>query len=95
MSNLQFEVVRFLVQVAELYEDLKSRVTQFNMKVSEDTASLDYTSANRERFILQVGDRFPSSSPSGLSVKLHRAEGKSSHFFPSCIFTLFDLLCRL
>lgn len=54
MQNLQFKVVRFVVQVAELYEDLKCRVAQFNMKVPEDTASLDYTSANRERFILQV-----------------------------------------
>lgn len=26
------------------------------MKVPEDTASVDYTSANRERFILQVRD---------------------------------------
>lgn len=45
---------KFHVQVAELYEDLKNRVSQFNMKVPEDTQSLDYTSANREKFILQV-----------------------------------------
>lgn len=61
MPNLQFEVSWFLVQVAELYEDLKCRVAQFNMKVPEDTASVDYTSANRERFILQVGDCFSFS----------------------------------
>ena len=41
------------VQVAELYEDLKKRVSQFNMNVA-DTQSFDYTSTHRQKFILQV-----------------------------------------
>lgn len=43
-----------LVQVAELYEELKKRVSQFNMKVPEDVQTLDYTSTHRLKFILQV-----------------------------------------
>lgn len=42
------------VQVAELYEDLKKRVSQFNMHVPEDGQTLDYTSTHRMMFILQV-----------------------------------------
>lgn len=43
-----------VVQVAELYEELKNRVSQFNMKVPEDVQTLDYTSTHRLKFILQV-----------------------------------------
>uniref|UniRef100_H2THD8 ATP-dependent RNA helicase TDRD9 n=1 Tax=Takifugu rubripes TaxID=31033 RepID=H2THD8_TAKRU len=40
--------------VAELYEDLKTRVSQFNMKVPKDDQPLDYTSKHRLKFIIQV-----------------------------------------
>ncbi|XP_029981814.1 ATP-dependent RNA helicase TDRD9 [Sphaeramia orbicularis] len=41
-------------EVAELYEDLKKRVAQFNMLVPDDTQPSDYTSVHRQKFILQV-----------------------------------------
>ncbi|XP_063073418.1 ATP-dependent RNA helicase TDRD9 [Engraulis encrasicolus] len=41
-------------EVAELYEDLKKRVAQFNMKTSQNPCSLDYTSLHIQKFILQV-----------------------------------------
>lgn len=62
MQNLPLDDVWFFVQVAELYEDLRTRVAQFNMKVSDDAASPDYSTANRERFILQARDGFYFSS---------------------------------
>lgn len=43
-------------QVAELYEELKRRISKFNMHVSEDPPPIDYTSIHRQKFILQVGD---------------------------------------
>uniref|UniRef100_A0A3B3XJN6 RNA helicase n=1 Tax=Poecilia mexicana TaxID=48701 RepID=A0A3B3XJN6_9TELE len=43
-----------VLQVAELYEDLKKRVSQFNMHVLEDSPSPDNTSINRQKFILQI-----------------------------------------
>uniref|UniRef100_A0A3Q3WZZ5 ATP-dependent RNA helicase TDRD9 n=1 Tax=Mola mola TaxID=94237 RepID=A0A3Q3WZZ5_MOLML len=48
---IQIKTIR---EVAELYEDLKNRVNQFNMKVPEETEPLDYTSTHRLKFILQV-----------------------------------------
>lgn len=42
------------MQVADLYEDLKKRVSQFNMHVEENPQPLDYTSTHRQKFILQV-----------------------------------------
>lgn len=41
-------------QVAELYEELKKRVSQFNMNVAEESQFSDYTSAHKQAFILQV-----------------------------------------
>lgn len=41
-------------KVAELYDELKRRVSQFNMHVTEDTQPSDYTSTHKQRFILQV-----------------------------------------
>ncbi|KAM9341283.1 ATP-dependent RNA helicase TDRD9 [Symphorus nematophorus] len=49
-----FIQIKRIREVAELYEDLKNRVSQFNMHVTENTQLSDYTSANRQRFILQV-----------------------------------------
>ncbi|XP_041810147.1 ATP-dependent RNA helicase TDRD9 [Chelmon rostratus] len=46
--------IRRIREVAELYEDLKNRVSQFNMFVSENTEPSDYTSSHRQKFILQV-----------------------------------------
>ncbi|CAB1330971.1 unnamed protein product [Coregonus sp. 'balchen'] len=42
-------------QVAELYEDLKERVSQFNMHVIENPAPMDYSSLHKQRFIQQCG----------------------------------------
>ncbi|CAB1335264.1 unnamed protein product [Coregonus sp. 'balchen'] len=41
-------------KVAELYEDLKKRVSQFNMHVIENPVPMDYSSLHKQRFILQV-----------------------------------------
>ncbi|XP_044023708.1 ATP-dependent RNA helicase TDRD9 isoform X3 [Siniperca chuatsi] len=49
-----FIQIKRIREVAELYEDLKKRVSQFNMHVLENTQPLDYTSAHRQKFILQV-----------------------------------------
>ncbi|KAG7238509.1 hypothetical protein INR49_030782 [Caranx melampygus] len=49
-----FIQIKRIREVAELYEDLKNRVSQFNMNVQEHTEPSDYTSANMQNFILQV-----------------------------------------
>ncbi|XP_070776590.1 ATP-dependent RNA helicase TDRD9 [Enoplosus armatus] len=49
-----FIQIKRIREVAELYEDLKKRVSQFNMHVPEDTQPSDYTSTHRQKFILQV-----------------------------------------
>uniref|UniRef100_A0A3P8UNC6 ATP-dependent RNA helicase TDRD9 n=1 Tax=Cynoglossus semilaevis TaxID=244447 RepID=A0A3P8UNC6_CYNSE len=49
-----FIQIRRIKEVAELYEDLKKRVAQFNMLVPEDSQPSDYTSTHRQKFILQV-----------------------------------------
>ena len=41
-------------QVTELYEDLRRRVSQFNMCVPEILPPMDYTSVHRQKFIIQV-----------------------------------------
>lgn len=43
------------MQVAELFEDLKTRVSLFNMHVTGKSPSKDYGSVNKQTFILQVG----------------------------------------
>ncbi|KAM9708386.1 ATP-dependent RNA helicase TDRD9 isoform 2-T2 [Menidia menidia] len=50
-NSIQIKRIR---EVAELYEDLKKRVSQFNMHVLHDSQSFDYTSTHRQKFILQV-----------------------------------------
>jgi hypothetical protein len=42
------------LQVTELYEDLRKRVAHFNMIVPESPPPTDYTSTNRQNFIIQV-----------------------------------------
>uniref|UniRef100_A0A3B3HCN0 RNA helicase n=1 Tax=Oryzias latipes TaxID=8090 RepID=A0A3B3HCN0_ORYLA len=51
---LNFIQIKSIREVAELYEELKTRVSQFNMHVTEDTQLPDYTSIHKQRFILQV-----------------------------------------
>ncbi|CAJ1073594.1 ATP-dependent RNA helicase TDRD9 [Xyrichtys novacula] len=46
--------IKRIREVEELYEELKKRVSQFNMHVQENTQPLDYTSTHRLKFILQV-----------------------------------------
>ncbi|KAF7662633.1 hypothetical protein LDENG_00231020, partial [Lucifuga dentata] len=48
-----FIQIKRIREVAELYEDLKKRVSRFNMHV-QNTPPLEYTSLHRQRFILQV-----------------------------------------
>ncbi|XP_074547476.1 ATP-dependent RNA helicase TDRD9 isoform X2 [Halichoeres trimaculatus] len=58
-----FIQIKRIREVAELYEDLKKRVSQFNMHVQENTQPLDYTSTHRQKFILQVviaGANYPN-----------------------------------
>ncbi|XP_031702877.1 ATP-dependent RNA helicase TDRD9 [Anarrhichthys ocellatus] len=58
-----FIQIKRIREVAELYEDLKKRVSQFNMHVPESIPSLDYTSAHRQKFLLQVviaGAHYPN-----------------------------------
>ncbi|XP_028251594.1 ATP-dependent RNA helicase TDRD9 [Parambassis ranga] len=50
----KFIQIKRIKEVAELYEDLKKRVSQFNMCTPQETESSDYTSENRQKFILQV-----------------------------------------
>ncbi|ROL49634.1 ATP-dependent RNA helicase TDRD9 [Anabarilius grahami] len=50
-------------KVAELFEDLKKRVSRFNMHISSSSNPTDYTSLHKQRFILQVviaGAFFPN-----------------------------------
>ncbi|XP_056151357.1 ATP-dependent RNA helicase TDRD9 [Lampris incognitus] len=46
--------VKRIREVTELYEELKARVSQFNMHVTESPQTMDYTSLHTQRFILQV-----------------------------------------
>lgn len=41
-------------QVAELYEELKSRISQFNMSAGSRRPALDQEYTHKQRFILQV-----------------------------------------
>uniref|UniRef100_A0A671WDL9 ATP-dependent RNA helicase TDRD9 n=1 Tax=Sparus aurata TaxID=8175 RepID=A0A671WDL9_SPAAU len=49
-----FIQIKKIREVAELYEDLKKRVSRFNMHVPEEPQSLDYTNTHLQKFILQV-----------------------------------------
>ncbi|XP_054469828.1 ATP-dependent RNA helicase TDRD9 [Anoplopoma fimbria] len=58
-----FIQIKRIREVAELYEDLKKRVSQFNMHVLQSIQPLDYTSTHRQKFILQVviaGAHYPN-----------------------------------
>ncbi|XP_040916868.1 ATP-dependent RNA helicase TDRD9 [Toxotes jaculatrix] len=58
-----FIQIKRIREVAELYEDLKKRVAQFNMHVQENNEPSDYTSTHRQKFILQMviaGACYPS-----------------------------------
>ncbi|XP_031645059.1 ATP-dependent RNA helicase TDRD9-like [Oncorhynchus kisutch] len=46
--------IKRIREVAELYEDLKKRTSQFNMHVIENPLPMDYSSLHKQRFILQV-----------------------------------------
>ncbi|XP_014066219.2 ATP-dependent RNA helicase TDRD9 isoform X2 [Salmo salar] len=46
--------IKRIREVAELYEDLKKRASQFNMHVIENPLPMDYSSLHKQRFILQV-----------------------------------------
>ncbi|XP_061700234.1 ATP-dependent RNA helicase TDRD9 isoform X2 [Syngnathoides biaculeatus] len=49
-----FIQIKRIQEVAELYEDLKKRVKQFNMCVTENSQPPDYTSTHKQKFILQM-----------------------------------------
>ncbi|XP_044230330.1 ATP-dependent RNA helicase TDRD9 [Thunnus albacares] len=49
-----FIQIKRIREVAELYEDLKRRVHQFNMHVPDNAQPSDYTSIHKQKFILQV-----------------------------------------
>ncbi|KAA8582197.1 hypothetical protein FQN60_008937 [Etheostoma spectabile] len=58
-----FIQIKRIREVAELYEDLKKRVSQFNIHVPESAQPLDYTSVHKQKFILQVviaGAHYPN-----------------------------------
>ncbi|XP_034157962.2 ATP-dependent RNA helicase TDRD9 isoform X1 [Pangasianodon hypophthalmus] len=46
--------IKRIREVAELFEDLKNRVSQFNMHIRETSSPSDYTSKHTQKFILQV-----------------------------------------
>ncbi|XP_076014599.1 ATP-dependent RNA helicase TDRD9 [Genypterus blacodes] len=58
-----FIQIKRIKEVAELYEDLKKRVSQFNIHVEENAQVYDYTTTHRQKFILQVviaGAHYPN-----------------------------------
>ncbi|TNN84201.1 putative ATP-dependent RNA helicase TDRD9 [Liparis tanakae] len=58
-----FIQIKRIREVAELYDDLKKRVSNFNMHVPESIQSMDYTSTHRQKFLLQVviaGAHYPN-----------------------------------
>uniref|UniRef100_A0A3Q1C9R2 ATP-dependent RNA helicase TDRD9 n=1 Tax=Amphiprion ocellaris TaxID=80972 RepID=A0A3Q1C9R2_AMPOC len=74
----------YFLKVAELYEDLKKRVSQFNMHVSEDSQSSDYSSTHKQRFILQVviaGAYYPNYFVQG-EIDEHLASRELNGFNP-------------
>ncbi|XP_036398195.1 ATP-dependent RNA helicase TDRD9 [Megalops cyprinoides] len=46
--------IKRIREVAELFEDLKKRVAQFNMHLSEKSPPTDYANVHKQRFILQI-----------------------------------------
>ncbi|XP_035870118.1 LOW QUALITY PROTEIN: ATP-dependent RNA helicase TDRD9 [Phyllostomus discolor] len=53
-GRLNYIQIKRIREVAELYEELKSRVAQFNMNVGSRRPALDQEFAYKQRFILQV-----------------------------------------
>uniref|UniRef100_A0AAQ5XR48 ATP-dependent RNA helicase TDRD9 n=1 Tax=Amphiprion ocellaris TaxID=80972 RepID=A0AAQ5XR48_AMPOC len=79
-----FIQIKRIREVAELYEDLKKRVSQFNMHVSEDSQSSDYSSTHKQRFILQVviaGAYYPNYFVQG-EIDEHLASRELNGFNP-------------
>uniref|UniRef100_A0AAQ5X687 ATP-dependent RNA helicase TDRD9 n=1 Tax=Amphiprion ocellaris TaxID=80972 RepID=A0AAQ5X687_AMPOC len=79
--------------VAELYEDLKKRVSQFNMHVSEDSQSSDYSSTHKQRFILQVviaGAYYPNYFVQG-EIDEHLASRELNGFNPRTTVMVLNL----
>ncbi|XP_051801542.1 ATP-dependent RNA helicase TDRD9 [Acanthochromis polyacanthus] len=79
-----FIQIKRIREVAELYEDLKKRVSQFNMHVSEDIQSSDYSTAHKQRFILQVviaGAYYPNYFVQG-EIDEHLASRELNGFNP-------------
>lgn len=55
--------IKQIREVAELFEDLKNRVSRFNMHITTTSNPTDYTNLHKQRFILQVaiaGAFFPN-----------------------------------
>lgn len=57
------ETVLLSAQVAELYEELKSRISQFNMNAGSRRPALDQEYTHKQRFILQVRVVLPFLTP--------------------------------
>ncbi|XP_006879224.1 PREDICTED: putative ATP-dependent RNA helicase TDRD9 [Elephantulus edwardii] len=51
LNHIQIKRIR---EVAELYEDLKMRIAQFNMHVSSQRPAVDHEYKYKQRFVLQV-----------------------------------------
>ncbi|XP_072313542.1 ATP-dependent RNA helicase TDRD9 [Eucyclogobius newberryi] len=49
-----FIQIKRIREVAELFEDLRDRVSQFNMHIPESSQPLDFTSTHQQKFILHV-----------------------------------------
>ncbi|XP_030574587.1 ATP-dependent RNA helicase TDRD9 isoform X2 [Archocentrus centrarchus] len=66
-----FIQIKRIREVAELYEELKKRVSQFNMHVAEDSQLSDYTSAHKQKFILQghIDEALASRELSGFNPR--------------------------
>lgn len=70
------QAVSLSVQVAELYEELKSRISQFNMNAGPRRPALDQEYTHKQRFILQVRGRPPpAASPPFLTQGLRPQPG--------------------
>uniref|UniRef100_A0AAQ5YNN5 ATP-dependent RNA helicase TDRD9 n=1 Tax=Amphiprion ocellaris TaxID=80972 RepID=A0AAQ5YNN5_AMPOC len=88
-----FIQIKRIREVAELYEDLKKRVSQFNMHVSEDSQSSDYSSTHKQRFILQVviaGAYYPNYFVQG-EIDEHLASRELNGFNPRTTVMVLNL----
>ncbi|KAM9201779.1 ATP-dependent RNA helicase TDRD9 [Dugong dugon] len=53
-GRLNYIQIKRIREVAELYEELKTRISQFNMSVSSRRPAMDHEYIYKQRFILQV-----------------------------------------